>query len=394
MPLMSLRPAAWIAATAVLILLTGCDKPQQQAAAPPPPQVTVANPVKKFVADYDEYVGRFVAIDAVEVRARVSGYLDSIHFKDGQMVKTGDLLFTIDRRPFEAALEQAKATLEQAKANLAFADADLARAKGLQPGTSITQQVIDQRVQAKRVAEANVFAQDAALRQTALDLEFTQLKAPVSGRIGDRRLSIGNLVTGGTGANLTLLATIQSTDPIRFEFTFDEASFLRYLRINKGVDGPALDVPVELKLIDEKDFAHKGHMDFIDNAISVTSGAMRGRAEFANADGTFTPGMFARLRLAAAPPAEALLVPDAAIGTEQVRKFVLIIDSDNVAKPKYVTLGPVVDGLRVISEGLSPDDRVVINGLMRARPGTKVSPQQGAITVAQPQSPPGETKSN
>lgn len=390
---MPVRTAAWIAAAA-LLALAGCDKPQQQqAAAPPPPQVTVANPIKKVVSDYDEYVGRFVAIDAVEVRARVSGYLDSIHFKDGQMVKKGDLLFTIDRRPFEAALEQARATVEQAKANLAFADADLARAKGLQAGTSITQQAIDQRVQAKRVAEANVFAQEAAVRQSELDLEFTQLRAPVSGRIGDRRLSVGNLVTGGTGANLTLLATIQSTDPIRFEFTFDEASFLRYLRINKGVDGPALDVPVELKLIDEKDFAHKGHMDFIDNAISGSSGVIRGRAEFANADGTFTPGMFARLRLAAAPPAEALLVPDAAIGTEQVRKFVLTVDADNVAKPKYVTLGPVVDGLRVISEGLAPDDRVVINGLMRARPGTKVSPQQGAIAAATPP-PSAETKSN
>jgi RND family efflux transporter MFP subunit len=392
---MPVRTAAWFPAAAALLILTGCDKPQQQqAAAPPPPQVTVANPIKKVVSDYDEYVGRFVAIDSVEVRARVSGYLDSIHFKDGQMVKKGDLLFTIDRRPFEAALEQARATLEQAKANLAFANADLARAQGLQAGTSITQQSIDQRIQAKRVAEANVFAQEAAVRQSELDLEFTQLRAPVSGRIGDRRLSTGNLVTGGTGANLTLLATIQSTDPIRFEFTFDEASFLRYLRINKGVDGPALDVPVELKLLDEKDFPHKGHMDFIDNAISGSSGAIRGRAEFANSGGMFTPGMFARVRLAAAPPAEALLVPDAAIGTEQVRKFVLTVDADNVAKPKYVTLGPVIDGLRVISDGLAPDDRVVINGLMRARPGAKVTPQQGTIVAAVPQPPPVETKSN
>lgn len=394
MPLMLRNPAAWIAAAA-LLALAGCDKPQQQqAAAPPPPQVTVAIPVKKLVADYDEYVGRFVAIDSVEVRARVSGYLDSIHFKDGQMVKKGDLLFTIDRRPFEAALEQAKATVEQAQANLAFTTADLARAQSLNAGTSITQQTIDQRIQAKRVAQSNVYAQEAALRQAALDLEFTELRAPVSGRIGDRRVSVGNLVTGGTGANPTLLATIQSTDPIRFEFTFDEASYLRYVRLNKGADGPALDVPVELKLIDEKDFAHKGRIDFIDNAISGSSGAIRGRAEFANSDGTFTPGMFARLKLAAAPPAEALLVPDAAIGTEQVRKFVLAVDADNVAKPKYVTLGPVVDGLRVITDGISPDDRIVINGLMRARPGTKVAPQQGVIAVAQPQASPGETKSN
>lgn len=391
---MPIRSPVWGLATALALLLAGCDQPQQPQAAPPPPQVTVANPVRKVVADYDEYVGRFVAVDAVEVRARVSGYLDSIHFKDGQMVKKGDLLFTIDRRPFEAALEQAKANLEQAKANLAFAETDLARAQNLHAGTSITQQQIDQRVQAKRVAEANVYAQQAAVRQSALDLEFTELKAPVAGRIGDRRLSVGNLVTGGTGSNLTLLATIQTIDPIRFEFTFDEASYLRYLRLNKAADGPALNVPVELKLIDEKDFVHKGRMDFIDNAINGSSGAIRGRAEFANADGTFTPGMFARVRLAAAPPAEALLIPDAAIGTEQVRKFVLTVDPDNVAKPKYVTLGPIVDGLRVVEDGLALDDRVVINGLMRARPGAKVTPQQGDITVAQPQSSPGETKSN
>jgi RND family efflux transporter MFP subunit len=345
------------------------------------------------VSDYDEYVGRFVAIDSVEVRARVSGYLEAIHFKDGQMVKKGDLLFTIDRRPFEAALEQARATSEQAKANLAFAEADLTRARSLVSGTSITQQVIDQRVQAKRVGEATVIAQEAAVRQAALDLEFTELKAPVSGRIGDRRVSVGNLVTGGTGGSTTLLATIQSTDPIRFEFTFDEASYLRYLRVNKDANGPAMNVPVQLKLIDEQDFVHEGRMDFIDNAINGSSGAIRGRAEFANPDGTFTPGMFARLRISIAPPAEALLVPDAAIGTEQVRKFVLTVDADNVAKPKYVTRGPLIDGLRVITSGLAPDDRVVINGLMRARPGTKVTPQQGAIAAATPP-PSSEAKSN
>lgn len=391
---MSRRPTAWIAAAALMAGLAGCDKPQQQqAAAPPPPQVTVATPIKKVVSDYDEYVGRFVAIDAVEVRARVSGYLDAIHFKDGQMVNKGDLLFTIDRRPFEAALEQARATAEQAKANQAFTETDLARARSLVTGTSITQQVIDQRVQAKRVADATVIAQEAAVRQASLDLEFTELKAPVSGRIGDRRVSVGNLVTGGTGGATTLLATIQSTDPIRFEFTFDEASYLRYLRVNKDANGPATNVPVQLKLIDEPTFTHDGRMDFIDNAINGSSGAIRGRAEFANPGGTFTPGMFARLRISIAPPAEALLVPDSAIGTEQVRKFVLAVDADNVAKPKYVTPGPLIDGLRVITSGLAPDDRVVINGLMRARPGSKVTPEQGAIAAAVPP-PSTETKSN
>jgi RND family efflux transporter MFP subunit len=375
------RLALLSAALPAALMLAACDQSQSQAqAAPPPlPQVTVARPAQRMVADQEEYVGRFVAVDAVEVRARVSGYLEAIHFRDGQMVKKGDLLFTIDRRPFETARNQARATLEQAKANLAFAESDLARGEKLVKGTTITEQVYDQRVQARRVAEANVEAQESALRQAELDLDYTELRAPVSGRIGDRRVSVGNLVSGGTSGT-TLLATLQSTDPIRFEFTWDEASYLRFLRLHKTATGPTVDVPVKLKLIDEKDFAHEGHVDFIDNAIDRNSGAIRGRAEFANADGTFTPGMFARIRVAMAPPAEALLVPDAAIGTEQVRKFVLVLDGEDVAKPKYVTLGPVVDGLRVVA-GLNRDDRVIINGLMRVRPGARVAPQEGAIAA-------------
>jgi RND family efflux transporter MFP subunit len=366
--------------------LAGCDQSQSvaKAAPPPPPQVTVAQPVKRMVADVEDYVGRFVAVDAVEVRARVSGYLEAIHFRDGQMVKAGDKLFTIDRRPFETALDQAKATLEQAKANLAFAQTDLERGRNLVRGTTISEQVFDQRVQAKRVAEANASAQEAAVRQAALDLDFTELKAPVSGRIGDRRVSIGNLVTGGTNGGTTLLATIQSTDPIRFEFTWDETAYLRFLRAHGSAPGAALNVPVKLKLIDEDDFGHEGHMDFIDNAIDRSSGAIRGRAEFPNPDGTLTPGMFGRIRVPMAPPAEALLVPDTSIGTEQVRKFVLVLDADNVARPHYVTLGRLVDGLRVIKSGLEAGDRVVINGLMRVRPGVKVAPQQGAIASAAP----------
>ncbi len=340
--------------------------------------------MRKMVADEEEYVGRFVAVDAVEVRARVSGYLEAIHFRDGQMVKAGDPLFTIDRRPFQAALDQARATLDQAKANLAFATGNLARGESLVRGTTITQQTFDERVQAKRVAEATVSAQEAAVQQALLDLDFTALTAPVSGRIGDRRVSVGNLVTGGTGGNTTLLATIQSTDPIRFEFTWDEASYLRFLRVHKDAHGPNLNVPVKLKLIDEANFAHDGHMDFIDNAIDRSSGAIRGRAEFANPDGTFTPGMFARIRVAMAPPAEALLVPDTAIGTEQVRKFVFVLDADDVARQSYVTLGALVDGLRVIKSGLKADDRVVINGLMRVRPGAKRGAAAGRDRLRRP----------
>jgi RND family efflux transporter MFP subunit len=369
-------------------VLGGCEPSQTSAAgvAPEAPQVTVAKPSKRLVADYDDYVGRFVAIDAVEVRARVSGYLDAIHFTDGQLVKQGDLLFTIDRRPFQNALDQARASLEQAKANLAYTVTDLARAQNLIGGSVISQQTLDQRTQAKRVAEANVSAQEAAVRQATLDLEFTELRAPASGRIGDRRVSTGNLVTGGTTGTTTLLATITSIDPIRFEFTMDEASYLRYLRLakNGAAANRGLDTPVQLKLIDESDFTHAGKMDFVDNAIDSGTGTIRGRAEFPNPDGTFTPGMFGRIRVTASAPEETLLVPDVAIGTEQVRKFVLVVDNDDVVRPKYVTLGQVIGGLRVVSAGLDSGDRVIVNGLMRARPGAKVTPQEITSADASP----------
>ena len=337
-----------------------------------------------MIADQDEYVGRFVAVEFVEVRARVPGYLEAIHFQDGQLVKAGDLLFTIDRRPFQIALAQAQAGLAQAKATLAFAESDLTRAQGLAIGSVITQQTFDQRTQAKRSAEASVAAQQAAERQATLDLEFTELRAPVSGRIGDRRVSIGNLVTGGTSGNTSLLATIESIDPIRFEFTLDEASYLRYGDFTKDGAGAnrGLTLPVKLKLLGESAFSHEGKMDFVDNAIDRSSSTIRARAVFANPDGKFTPGMFARVRMAAAPPKDELLVPDAAIGAEQVRKFVLVVDAENVARPKYVTLGPVVDGLRVVTQGLTPDDNVIVNGLMRARPGAKVTPQQSSTASA------------
>src|SRR5262249_45210366 len=289
------------------------------------------------------------------------------------------------RRPFETALAQTQASLAQARAALAFAESDLARAQGLAIGTVITRQTFDQRTQAKRSAEAAVAAQEAVVRQEALDLEFTEMHGPVCGGMGDGRVSIVNLVTGGTSGNTSLLATIESVDPIRFEFTLDEASYLRYARLSKdGADAAnrGLTVPVKLKLIDEPAFAHEGKMDFVDNAIDRSSSTIRARAVFTNPNGTFTPGMFARVLVAAAAPRHALLVPEAAIGTEQVGKFVLVIDAANVARPKYVKLGPVVDGLRVITEGLMPDDNVIINGLMRARPGVKVLPQQSSTASA------------
>jgi RND family efflux transporter MFP subunit len=384
-----MRRAAKVAlALALACFIASCGERQQQGGAPPPPTVTVAKPVKRTVFDFDEYVGRFTAINSVEVRARVSGYLDKLHFKDGQLVKQGDLLFTIDKRPFQNTLDQARANLVQAQSNVAYTEADYTRGQALVRDKTITDQTFEQRAQAFRNAKASVTANEAAVRQAELDLEFTELRAPVNGRIGDRRVSPGNLVTGGTSGNTTMLATIVSIDPIYFEFTFDEASYLRYERLaKKGEDIASRNasVQVALKLIDESDFDHEGRMDFVDNVIERATGTIRGRAVFANPGEVFTPGMFARVRVPGSPPYEGLLVPDIAVGTEQARRYVVVVDDQDTARIKYVTLGQLTsDNLRVIKEGLGPDDRVVVNGLMQARPGTKVHAEDQGTKPAAP----------
>lgn len=385
---------------ALLVLATlvaSCGEQQKQGGGPPPPAVTVAKPIKRTVVDYDEYVGRFAAINSVEIRARVSGYLDKLHFKDGQVVKQGDLLFTIDKRPFQNTLDQARANLVQAQSNVAFTESDYTRGQQLVRDKTITDQTFEQRAQAFRNAKASVSANEAAVRQAELDMEFTELRAPMNGRIGDRRVSPGNLVTGGTGGNTTLLATIVSIDPIYFEFTFDEASYLRYERLStagQDVASRNAGVQVALKLIDESDFDHEGRMDFVDNVIDRSTGTIRGRAVIANSKEIFTPGMFARVRVPGTAPYEALLVPDAAIGTEQARRFVMVVDDQDTGRPKYVTLGQVTkDGLRAIKDGIGPDDRIVVSGLMQARPGQKVKPEeQGAKPIAGPDGAPQAAK--
>ena len=366
--------------------LAGCGEAQQSQQAPPAAPVTVAKPDKRTITDYDEYVGRFTAVDLVNVYARVSGYLEKINFVDGQVVNRGDQLFNIDRRPFQVALEQAQANLARSQADLDFAISDLQRARTLledRTSTAISKQTFDQRQQTERSARAQVAANEAAVRSAQLDLEFTTLTSPVTGRIGDRRVSVGNLVTGGTGGTNTntLLATIVSTDPIYFEFTFDEASYLRYQKMEEisRQSGTIKPIPVKLGLITETDFPHEGEMNFVDNVISTTTGTIRGRANFKNPEGLFTPGMFGRIQVPASAPHEALLVPDVAIGTEQTRKFVYVMGpgSDPQAPQiKYVTLGRLIDGKRVIVSGLEANDRVVVNGLMRIRPGSKVVAQE------------------
>jgi RND family efflux transporter MFP subunit len=380
---MTINPRS--AALLLTLALAACGDSQRAQPAPPPPAVTVASPVQRNIVDHDEYVGRFVAVDSVEVRARVSGYLDGVHFNDGQIVKQGDLLFTIDKRPFQNALDQARANLTLAHSNLTYTDADLARGKQLLRDKTIAEQVYEQRSQAKRNAEASVQANEAAVRQAELDLQFTELRAPVTGRIGDRRVSPGNLITGGTTGTTTMLATIVSLDPIRFEFTFDEAAYLRYERFaNTGreVAGRGGSVIVALRLIDEANFVHRGYMDFVDNVIDKASGTIRGRAVFSNGDGVFTPGMFARVRVPGSPAYPALLIPDSAIASEQARKYVLVVDGENTAQQRYVTLGALVDNLRVVKDGLKPEERIVVNGLMRARPGAKVTPEEQGATAS------------
>jgi multidrug efflux system membrane fusion protein len=369
------RFSAALGAFALVLFLAACG--QSQPPAPPPPSVTIANPVKREIVDLDEYVGRFIAVDAVEIRARVSGYLEKVHFTDGQLVKSGDLLFTLDQRPFKTALDQARADLARAKSQADLTAADLTRAQTLIQQKTIAEALFDQRVQAKRAADAALEAAEAAVKTAELNLEFTELRAPVSGRIGDRRVSPGNLVTGTITGTTTLLATVVSIDPIRFEFTFDEAASLRYQRIAKE-SGKAQErgtqLPVELRLLDEKAFEHKGRIDFVDNVIDTNSGTIRGRAEFANPNALFTPGMFGRIRVPGSPRYQALLVPDAAIGTEQIRKFVYVVDAENTVRQKYIELGSLQGSLRVVRSGLEENDRIVVNGLMRARPGAKVTP--------------------
>ena len=388
-----------VLAVSLALAVAGCGQPQQ-AAAPPPPTVTVAKPSQRTLTDYDEYVGRFVAVNSVEVRARVSGYLERIRFTDGQLVKQGDPLFNIDKRPFQNTLDQAKGDLAAARATLAFTEGDLERASQLVRDKTITQQTFDQRTQATKVAAGSVGAREAAVAQATLDLEFTELTAPIDGRIGDRRVSPGNLITGGASGNTTLLATIVSTDPIRVEFTFDEASYLRYDRVIRGgkdMMSSNARTPVALKLIDERDFVHEGHMDFIDNVIERASGTIRGRAVFANPKNTFTPGMFARIRIPGSEPYQALLVPDAAIGTEQIRKYVLVVSNDGTVSQKFIVQGQLVSGdQRVVKEGLNASDRVIVNGLVRARPGGKVTAQEEGAAEPKPVSamPKSDAKTN
>jgi multidrug efflux system membrane fusion protein len=362
-------------------LLAGCDQMPAATAAPPP--VTVARPLQKSITEWDEYTGRFVAVETVEVRARVSGFIDSVHLNEGQMVKQNDLLFVIDQRPYKIAVEQAQADVERAQAKLEIASLDVQRATPLLRNQSLTEREFDTRKSTERDAVGQVAAADAAVKQAQLNLEWTEVRAPTSGRISDRRVDAGNLITGGQ-SGATLLTVIVSTDPIHFVFDGSEADFLRYLRqAAAGTRPSSRDVqnPVSVRLADEADYTHHGRMDFVDNALNLKTGTIRGRAVFENKDGLLTPGFFGRLRLFGGEH-DALLVPDAAVASDQSRKIVFTVADDGTVGTKLVELGPIVNGLRVIRSGLAPTDRIVIDGLQRARSGQKVKPEDGKIDEA------------
>jgi RND family efflux transporter MFP subunit len=372
--------AAFVALTA--LAACGEDDQQQAAAAPPPPAVTVAKPLVQEIVDRDEFTGRFNPYAIVDVRARVSGYLDRIAFTDGQMVKKGDLLFVIDQRPFRNALQEAEANLVSARARQQLAATDLERSRALVSSSAVAKATFDQRLQDKQVADAGVQSAEAELAKAKLDLEFTEVRAPLDGRISRRLVDIGNLVAGEPAA--TILTTIVALDPIYFDFDMSESEFLAYGRaaaegrMASQRDGK---VEVALRLPDEQNWSLKGTLDFLDNRIDPASGTLRARAIVANPDLFLTPGQFGRLGMPGSEPYQAILVPDRAVLSDQARKLIMTVDAENVVQPKVVRIGPLHEGLRVIREGITGEDNVIVDGLVRARPGAKVTPEPGKVEV-------------
>jgi RND family efflux transporter MFP subunit len=385
----ALRPGVFLPAiprvafrTAPLLafLLIACGDSAPEKAAP---KVAVANPVERDVLEWDDYTGRIEATQSVEVRARVSGYLESVQFRPGQIVEAGALLFVIDPRPYQAELDRAKAAAAQSRSALELARNEAQRAGRLVARNAISQEEYEARTAGLRNAEAELQGADAAIRTAALDLEFTQIRSPIRGRVSRDLVNVGNLINGGT-AGATLLTTVVSLDPIHCYFEVDERAYLRYADLARaGIRASSRDAanPVLLQLSDETDFPHVGKMDFVDNVIDPATGTMRGRAIFPNPDLKLTPGLFARVRLIGSGKYKATLLPDAAIGTDQAERFVLVVDAENQVARKKVVPGPMIEGWRIVREGVTAADRVVIGGLQAVHAGSVVDPQDKPLAV-------------
>lgn len=361
--------AAWWALSAV----------SPAPAAPPVPVVTTAQPLQKQITEWDEFVGRFAASRSVEVRPQVSGQITQVHFTDGQFVRQGAPLFTIDPRTYRASLAEATAEAARAESALALSRDNLARAQRLVAEDAVAAVEIDRLRAEVRNNEATIAAARARVSLRALDVGFTVVRAPISGRISDRRIDAGNLVSGGGGDTATLLTTINAMDPVYFEFAGSEELFLRARR--EGLDKGT---PVEIRLQDESDYNWHGTLDFTDNGLDDESGTIRARAIVSNAGGVLAPGLFGRMRLATGGTHEALLVPDTAVTTDQTRKLLLVVEKDGTVASRTVELGPLVGNLRVIEKGLKSTDRVVIKGVQMAMPGQKVRAQPGRIDASTP----------
>jgi RND family efflux transporter MFP subunit len=368
----------------VAITSSAIENPLRAQDAPLLP-VVVGHPENKRVTTWDEYSGRFVAVKSVEVRPRVSGFIDKVNFTDGEIVRQGDLLFTIDKRPFALAVEGSKAEVARAVAQVSLTTADVNRAKPLVNTNVLSERDFEQRTANLAVAQAQLLAARAALDTSELNLEWTEVRAPISGRISDKKVNEGNLVNGGSGST-TLLATIVSLDPIQFLFEASESDFLRYARANLSGSRPSsrnTSNPVRVRLADEKEFAHEGRMDFVDNQLDPNTGTIRARAILENKDELLTPGVFGRIQLFAGD-VNAILIPDRAIISDQARKIVFALDADDVVVAKPVQLGPMHEGLRVVLSGLAATDRVVVDGFANpaVRPGVKVKPEPAEKTSA------------
>jgi RND family efflux transporter MFP subunit len=372
----------WPLVVLLALALSACsEKPPQQAAAAAAPPVTVAPPVKRTITDWDEFTGRFEAVEEVQVRARVGGFVTNVEFRDGAMVKTGDLLYVIDSRPFEAVADQADGQLSDARAKAELAKRELDRGLTLNQSQAVSDSIVDQRRQALQAARAAEMQAEGLLKAAQLNIEFTHVLAPITGRVSRHLVSVGNLVQGSDNGASTLLTTIVSLDPIYVYFDMDEATYLKNNRLyfeGKRPSSRETPNPVHVTLSGETKPSREGKMDFLDNRLDVSTGTLRSRAVIPNKDLSILPGQFGRVRLIGSAPYEALLLPDTAIATDQSRKIVFVVKDDNTVEAKPVVLGPLDEGLRVIREGLKAEDRVIVDGLQRARVGAKVSPHPAA----------------